>query len=215
VKLWNWQSRPALLGSHAQNLRAARQRKRREEVEFLVKVATPIVTLIAVLIALYQAELATVTANTIVKNSLREAIAADRKDEDRLQALTSEVLNEIKSVPESAWLGPDASESEFDQGKRDTSDLVQALTKKIDGAKAEMFDPNLWQFFSLAEHDFSADIDFDLAADGQIDKQDLTFRKRLLKITVQGDTLRLRQALEYTLRTLDARLSSEIDRLDR
>jgi hypothetical protein len=206
-------SRPALPGPYARDLRAARQKKRRETIEFWAKVLTPIATVVAVMVALYQAELATITTNTMFKNSLRERTAEDRKDRDRLEALTAEVLNETEKLPASPWLRPNATEDEFNQGKRDTLELIQALTRKIDDAKSGISDPWYWEFTSLWERSFASDLRFEIAANDAEEGPELASRKAVLTAAIQEITHRLKDELQGMLQTLDARIPNEIDQL--
>jgi hypothetical protein len=209
VKFLKWRSRPELPGTYAKDVRAARHRKKRQQLEFWVKVATPLVTLLAVLVALYQAKLATSTTDTLLENSWRERIATERRDDDLLRALTSDVLDQIHNLPASPWLGQNASESEFNQGKINTLSLVQAPTKRIDGARAEISDPLLWEFLSLAERSFSTDISFEIAANDVVTEQDLASRKTAMKKAIEDDTREIKQDFKDLLRGLDSKLLNE------
>jgi len=213
VKYWKLWSRPALPGPYSRDLRAARQKKRRETIEFWAKALTPIVTLVAVMVALYQAELATISTNTMFKNSLRERIAEDRKDRDRLEALTAEVLNETEKLPASPWLRPDATEDEFNQGKRNVLELIQALTRKIDEAKSGVSDPWYWEYTNLLERDFATDLRFEMAANDAEEEPELATRKAVLTAEIRKITHRLKDHLQDMLHASDARFPNEIDQL--
>jgi len=203
--------------------RATRQKKRRENIEFWVKVVSPFITTVAVVVSLYQAHLATTTTTALIKSSLRERITEDRKDEERLKRLTAQVLQEIEKLPSSPWLRADASEAQFSQGKKETSALIKALIKKIDDEKSGLSDPWFWELLGIFENSFELDIDVDIVADDD-DLDDasnnagsegakLAKRKSALAATIRENTRELKVNIEYMLHSLDERLRDEINQL--
>ena len=224
MNIWKRRRRPVSAAPFARESPATRQKRTRETVEFWVKVISPIVTTLAVIVSLYQAHLATATTNALLKNSLRERIAEDRKDQDRLKRLTAEVLREIEKIPNSPWLRADANESQFVQGKKDLEAIIKNLTQKIDGQKFGLSDPWYWAMLSLFEDSFAMEMQLDIAANNDgldiasnnigVERSNLAKRKSALTASIKENTISLKESIEDLSRSLDARLIKEIFELN-